>query len=155
VSTTFSLVAANVESAGLQNVTLVNAAVSDSTMLARMEIPHWAGETIKNLYQAHLSDSGRGALVLCLPLDSLSIPSRVALVKIDAEGFDEQVLSGMRHLLDRDKPRLIVEMGAHEVPAFVRDIGLSGEVTARLAKRRAHAPVPFPTGTPVFRQRLG
>ena len=123
VSTTFSLLAANVEWAGLQNVTLVNAAVLDSTMLARMEIPNWAGETIKNLYQAHLSNSGTGALVLCLPLDSLPIPSRVALVKIDAEGFDEQVLSGMRHLLDRDKPRLIVEMGAHEVPAFVRDMG--------------------------------
>ena len=122
VSSTFAHLAANVERAGLQNVTLVNAAASDKTGLSHLDTPTWADGVGKNFYCAHISEMGSDAEVFCSPVDSLSIPKRVALVKIDAEGFDLQVLNGMRQLLQRDRPRLIVEMKPESVPTFVREL---------------------------------
>jgi len=121
VPDTFSLLAANVRLAAHANVSLLNVAASDSIGMARMEIPRFSdGRT--NFYQAHLSVDIGALAVLTLPVDALSLP-RVSLVKIDVEGHEFPVLRGMRRLLERDHPVLIVETSAPETVGMLTGLG--------------------------------
>lgn len=104
---TFALLAANVQAAGLNNVTLINAAASDGTGVLHMEVPQ-LDTGLDNLYEAHISNDGRHS-VLSFALDSMSLPHRISLIKIDAEGHDLQVLRGAERLIANSKPLLIVE----------------------------------------------
>lgn len=108
VPDTFELLAANVSFTGASNVTLINAAASNSTRVVGIEIPKF-DFGLDNFYMAHLSTSAVGLQVLCLPVDSLDFKNKISLVKIDAEGHDYQVLQGMEKLLRRDHPTLIIE----------------------------------------------
>ena len=108
VPTSFALLAANVRAAGVRNVTLFNVALSSTTATASMTVPEYEHSRLSNYYQARISGGGEYP-VLCIALDSISIPRPVRLVKIDAEGHDLQVLQGMESLLRRDHPLLIVE----------------------------------------------
>jgi FkbM family methyltransferase len=108
VPVSFALLAANVRVAGATNVTLFNVALSSSADILSMTVPSYGDSALSNYYQAHISPVGEYR-VLCLPLDSVSVPRPVRLVKIDAEGHDLQVLLGMEALLQRDRPLVIVE----------------------------------------------
>ncbi len=121
--TTFSLLAANVQLFAHPNVTLFNAAVSDHFAEVGLSIPHF--ETgLTNYYEAQVAPAGDGRLaVLTLSLDALDIPHQIALVKIDAEDHEAFVLAGMRKLIERDHPILIVETGAQAVVALLTSLG--------------------------------
>ena len=108
VGVSFTLLAANVQAAGLRNVTLFNIALSSSHGISGMTVPMYQSAGLRNYYRAHLAAGGEYP-VLCLPLDAIPLPRRVRLVKIDAEGHDLQVLIGMKELLHRDRPVLVVE----------------------------------------------
>ncbi|MFC3549817.1 FkbM family methyltransferase [Lysobacter cavernae] len=123
VPTTFALLAANVRLFANNNVTLLNAAASNTTATVGMAIPHF-DSGLTNYYEAHLSALDDGALaVLALPIDALGIEHRVALVKVDAEGHDAVVLDGMQRLLARDHPVLIVETASDDVIASLTRLG--------------------------------
>ena len=64
---------------------------------------------------------------LGLPLDSLVLPKRVSLVKIDAEGHELSVLRGMESLLHRDRPVLIVEVSSSHSREFLVQRGYAVE----------------------------
>jgi FkbM family methyltransferase len=122
---TFQLLAANVYAAGYRNVTLVNAASSVKTCVAHMTVPKFEDTGLDNLYWARLSNEGEHP-VLCFPLDSMPIPQRVRLVKIDAEGHDMDVLKGMASVIERWRPVLIVESReTGEIADWVRAAGYS------------------------------
>jgi FkbM family methyltransferase len=108
IPVSFALLAANVCASGASNVTLFNVALSSSAAVLSMTVPPYEHSQLKNYYQARISSEGEYP-VLCLPLDAIPIPGSARLVKIDAEGHDLQVLMGMKSLLQRDRPVLIVE----------------------------------------------
>ena len=120
---TFALLAANLQVLSKANITLINAAASDKTGIVGMSIP--AFDTgLRNFYQAHLSNSLDSDLhVLTLSMENLNIQNRIALIKIDAEGHEASVLRGMRELLIRDKPTLIVETDSREVEDSIEILG--------------------------------
>lgn len=127
VPTTFSLLAANVQLFAHPNVTLINAAVSSKSEVVGMSIPQFS-TGLSNYYEAHLSSAVEGALsVLTLSLDSLCLSQRIALVKIDAEGHESFVLSGMKKLLESDHPILIVETNSDQVVADLSSLGYQAE----------------------------
>ena len=127
VPETFVLLANNIESCRLSNVTLFNAAVSETTNLLGMRVPEYKGTGLRNFYQAHLSSARDGQFrVLTLCIDSLQIPKAVRLVKIDAEGHELSVLKGMRNTLERDHPILIVEGPRPEVWEMLRSFDYTG-----------------------------
>jgi FkbM family methyltransferase len=129
IPATFSLLAANAQLFAHPNVSLINAAVSDRFDEVGMSVPKF--ETgLSNYYEARLSSAAdRAWSVLTLALDALGIAHRVALVKIDAEDHESFVLAGMKKLIARDHPILIVETGSPEV---VASLAASGYVPEKL-----------------------
>jgi FkbM family methyltransferase len=127
VSETFDLLAANVKNFAHHNVTLLNVAASDSTGLAGMNVP--AFDTgLKNFYEAHLTQEGTSEMqVLTLAIDTLQLPRKVSVVKIDAEGHEVNVLRGMVELMKRDAPLLIVESARANLIEYLESLGYRSE----------------------------
>jgi len=127
VPATFSLLSANVGLFRNQNVSLFNAAVSDSLDVVGMSMPKF-DTGLNNYYQAHISDSTDAEVrVLTLSLDALGINRHISLVKIDAEGHEASVLAGMRRLIESCRPVLIVETGSPEVISGLQTMGYQAE----------------------------
>ncbi|MDH3691509.1 MAG: FkbM family methyltransferase [Gammaproteobacteria bacterium] len=122
VPETFDLLSSNVWQKKYRNVTLINAAASDVTRLAGMDIPSF-DTGLENYYMAHLTQNANGLQVLCLQVDGLSLLHPVSLVKIDAEGHDFVVLNGMKALLERDRPVVIIEEDSENIKNFMSRLG--------------------------------
>ena len=123
VPETFELLTANMARLPLRNLTLLNVAASDERGVRGMEVPRMS-DGVENRYMAHLTEGHDGGLaVVCLPVDALDIPRRISLIKIDVEGHELAALRGMRRLLERDHPVLIVEGRSDDVSALLAAIG--------------------------------
>jgi hypothetical protein len=83
----FALLAANAVVNGCAGIEALNAGCDDRTSI----VP--AGD-----------DGGKP--VLFVPLDSLPLPGRVQLIKIDVEGTEDAVVRGARETIERDRPRV-------------------------------------------------
>ena len=127
IPATFSLLASNVQRFNYDNTTLINVAVSDKFGVVNMSIPSF--ETgLENFYQAKIDSNLNGVLsVLALTLDSFSIEHNVTLVKIDVEGHERFVLSGMRKLIEKSHPILIIEDNSEVVISELTAMGYSYE----------------------------
>lgn len=126
VPESFELLAANAALCRARNVTLINAAASDSSCELGMEIPKF--ETgLANFYMARVSADPGGLRVLCTAIDSLGLPHPIRLAKIDAEGHELAVLRGMTNILKTDKPILIVEDNSSELQPYLADFGYSSQ----------------------------
>ena len=125
VPETFALLAENARIFSHGNVSLLNVAASDRTSTVGMEIPAFV-PGLKNYYQARLAPHTNGLALLTIKLDALQLPT-ISLVKIDVEGHELSVLHGMRDLLERDHPILIVETASPQVEALLKSLGYSTE----------------------------
>lgn len=127
VPETFALLAANLQYIQHDNVTLLNLAASEHTGIVGMKIPRFP-TGLRNYYEAHLvSEFDAELQVLTLSLDSILCEKQIALVKIDAEGHEIGVLRGMKEILRRDRPVLIIETFAEEVIDLMRTLDYSHE----------------------------
>jgi FkbM family methyltransferase len=126
VPATFELLSANAARFTHANVTLLNLAASDETQLTSMTIPQF--ETgLSNYYMAAITNEATGLQVLTCSIDSLRLPHRVGVLKIDAEGHDSVVLKGARSLLERDHPVVIIESVTSQAIALMENLGYAGE----------------------------
>lgn len=116
VPETYRVLSNIVEHFHLRNVHIYGCAVSDSVGKGVMEVPIYnsGGE---NFYQARLicgnRPSRRTYEVDLVTLDSLfDKPGGVKLdfIKVDVEGHELQVIRGARHVLDRFRPALLIEI---------------------------------------------
>jgi len=129
VPETFELLARHAAMAPCNNISLINAAASASVGLSGMTVPKSEATKLSNYYRARLSADRQESdfQVLCLPVDSLGLLHGISLVKIDAEGHELSVLHGMKMLLERDHPMLIVEGNNPKVVAVLEKHGYSSE----------------------------
>jgi FkbM family methyltransferase len=111
--------------AGLHNVTLINAAASDTGGLATMEVPS-TRDGLALFYQARLTEGG-GRKVMTLRVDDLPLGDSVSLVKIDVEGHEVPVLNGMRDLIGRCRPVLVVENSSPKIQHVLSKMGYGHE----------------------------
>jgi FkbM family methyltransferase len=110
---TFAILVSNLQAANCSNVTAINAAASDRTDVKSMHVPRF-DSGLENFYEARLAPDDQPATtsvrqILTLALDSLNLPQRIALAKIDVEGHEKAVISGIWKLIQRDLPVLIIE----------------------------------------------
>lgn len=127
VPTTFALLAANTQLFAHANVTLINAAVSDKLDVVGMSIPKFS-TGLTNYYEAHLSSAADSSFsVLTISVDQIAINHRIGVIKIDAEGHESFVLTGMMNLLKKYHPILIIETGSKEVIANISELGYVAE----------------------------
>jgi FkbM family methyltransferase len=127
VPNTFTLLAANARIFRHANVTLLNLAASDRLAECGIHIPRFY-EGLQNYYQARLDVDGTDAVrVLTFAIDALSLPVAVRLVKIDVEGHELAVLRGMRGLLERARPVIIVETSAQDTVEFLHALNYATE----------------------------
>lgn len=124
VPTTFSLLSRNVCSFRHANTTLLNFAASDSCKEVNFQVP-LLSSGLKNYYMARIVEGADGLRILALPIDSLRIPHPISLAKIDVEGHEFAVLTGMSDLISRDRPVLIVETRSEDVIALLERLGYS------------------------------
>jgi FkbM family methyltransferase len=124
VPQTFELLASNIARFPLRNISLFNVAASHEFALHGMKLPELP-EGGPNPYMAHLTDEGAEVSVLCMPIDSLDIQHRISFVKIDVEGHELNALQGMRKLLQRDHPVLVIEGRSPEVEHYLAALGYS------------------------------
>lgn len=126
VPETFELLIGNLARYPLRNVTFLNIAASAETALHGMEVP-MLDSGMENRYMAHISTGPASLSVMCLPVDALSLPHSVRLVKVDVEGHELQALRGMEALLRRDHPVLIVEGSDDDVAEYLGRLGYGFE----------------------------
>jgi FkbM family methyltransferase len=122
VTETFELLAANVTIRRIRNVTLLNIGASDVPKISGMAMPKF-DTGLSNYYRAYLTDKAPTLEVFCMPIDLLHLPHRISLIKIDTEGHDYYVLKGIKNLLERDHPILIVEGDSPMVIAYLKEFG--------------------------------
>ena len=132
VPATFEILAASCRRSGRTNITLINAAVSDTCAVVHMSVPI-TDTGMKNFYQASIvADAPTNALqsvsALTLPVDALPLPRVPKLIKIDAEGHELSVLRGMDKLIRQHMPLLIVEASNDEIGAHIRSVGYDVQV---------------------------
>ncbi len=116
---------------GFSHVKLFNVALSDTKgVLTLFEGPE-GHKGISSLRK--IENSIDQIQVKTIPLDELpDLPRRVNVVKIDVEGAEQKVLNGMTHLLERDKPSIVIEITDDYLSAFGHSaIGLATFLTSR------------------------
>ncbi len=104
-----------------RNITIFNIALSDHAGLLPFAVPTGPAG-LPNYYQARVSSEG-DRIVPCFALDELPFPHRIALAKIDVEQHEVSVIRGMRSLIERDHPILIVEGHEGIYPEFLAGYG--------------------------------
>lgn len=114
----------NVRLNNLYNVHLYQNAVSDAEGDIAFHIATSSNSGLSSIRNIDASNS-RTITVQCFTIDSLlDILPKVKLVKIDVEGAEYKVLTGMRELIKRDNPCIIFEL----TDEFLRQMGSSAQM---------------------------
>lgn len=104
ITDTFSIMKKNIELNGFSDLaTLYNAGVSSNCGRANIN-----GYSISNTGGAFLKQDDNGNIPL-ISIDSLNL-SDVKLVKIDTEGFELEVIKGMKELVINNHPYIMIEI---------------------------------------------
>ena len=127
MSATVATLASVAKLAPSPNISILNVAASDSAGTVSFDLPRdEAG--LRRPEMARISPQGQ-IPVLAIAIDALRLPHRIALAKIDTEGHELAVLRGMRTILERDHPLLIVEDGDPSVALFLKGFGYDSRKT--------------------------
>jgi FkbM family methyltransferase len=128
VQDTFEQLAANASRFPYKNVTLINIAASDNEFVHSMKIPKMDDNGLDNYYMAQLIDDCTisDIRVYCMSLDCFHFPEKIKFIKVDVEGHELSTLKGMKNLITRDHPTIVVEGHTDEVISYLEMHGYEG-----------------------------
>jgi FkbM family methyltransferase len=107
---TFEVLQSNVRALKLNNVRCMNVAASDHTGLVNMEVPKY--ETgWQNIYRAHIVIDSSGAIQAISLDEAFRDLDRVDFIKCDVEGHELSVLRGAAGLIQKHRPKWLIEVG--------------------------------------------
>lgn len=113
----FQMLCANVALNGLANVRCLWQAVGSAA--GHVVVPPINYARAGNFGGISMAREGAGERVPMITLDSLDLPS-CALIKIDVEGMETEVLAGAARTIAKHRPRLYVENdGSHDSPSLI------------------------------------
>jgi FkbM family methyltransferase len=115
---------------GNNNTSLINSALSDTTKFAQMDLPRFDTGLV-NYYVASIKEEkdnkGSGQGIYCLRYDGLEIQDKISFVKMDVEDHEIYALKGMKDMIVRDKPVIVIEGLDKKVEELLTEIGYSFE----------------------------
>ena len=113
---TFDLLVSNVGHVSPGNTTLINGAISTEIAQVNFTIPR------NNLYLSHMDADG-DISVMAFPLKNF-LPDEInlAFIKIDAEGYDEIIVSSIYDVVDRFRPIIMAEIGHKTATSLVLEM---------------------------------
>lgn len=127
---TFSILTHLASVVNSENLTLINAAVGDKSLMVEMKREFLPKES-RALFDTNTASSiiseSKNLSKLCITIDSLNLPVNISLVKIDVEGYELHVLHGMENLIKRDRPIFIVESNSADISSFFEERGYRKE----------------------------
>lgn len=133
VPSTFRVLVHNSRLFAHPNVTPLNIAISSQPAVANMHIPT-TSSGLPALARASLVSSAEqnghksNVQVVCLSLAQTAFPHPIAFVKVDVEGHEAQVLEGLATMLQRDRPRLVIEGHDEAIQQSLVALGYRREV---------------------------
>ena len=126
VPQTFEVLVANAAQFKHRNVTLLNLAVSNQAVCVGLSMPKF-DTGLNNYYRAELASEPSELNAITVSVDQLDLPNAIRLVKIDVEGHEVSVIDGMRKIIQRDHPMLIVEGDSEEIENLLQKLGYDYE----------------------------
>lgn len=126
-----ALLAHNLRQNGFSNYDIIEAAVSDHGGHARLELAaDRSGEARLGADGGEpladgIAHTGLALDARLVTLDELDLPP-AALIKIDVEGAEQQVLRGMTRVMREHRPTLIIEIHDHQGPSVEAILTESG-----------------------------
>lgn len=103
----------NISHNNINNIITYNNACSDVDENVYMPII----ETLSNTNMGDFTPnycSGNMHVVRAMPIDTINLP-RIDMIKIDVQGWEIKVLNGVKNIINRDLPILIVEFEDHQL----------------------------------------
>ena len=122
VPETFELLVANSAQFEHRNVSLLNFAASDRTAYLGLNMPKF-DTGLENYYRAELAETTADLNTVTVAIDQLDLPNTIRLAKIDVEGHEIFVLNGMKKIIKRDRPILIVEGNSQDIESLLQKFG--------------------------------
>lgn len=121
VQTTFSILEKNIK---INNI-------EKKVSLSNVGIGQKKGHAIISNYDSHniggtTIESDEDGEINIIAIDEITFPSKIALVKIDVEGFELNVIKGMINTLNDHKPYITIEIrdkNFHEIHSMLKSIG--------------------------------
>lgn len=110
----------NIELNGFKNIDVHRKAVSDIT--DRQEVWFRSSWILKEGAYGTIPESSRPELVEFVRLDDI-IKGDVALIKIDVDGFEMNVLNGAKDIINRCHPALMVEINEPKTQTYIESLG--------------------------------
>jgi FkbM family methyltransferase len=104
----------------------LNLGASKYTKIVNMEVPFF-DIGLRNYFQASITDNNTDIVSMVTQIDSIQFPNKIKLVKIDTEGHELDVISGMEKLLLQDYPIIIVEASSYSIVEHLEEYGYSME----------------------------
>jgi FkbM family methyltransferase len=117
---TFKLLALNVENAALHNVNLHNCGlgVKDEDLTLTFAPSNRSGGFVSNITQASIGHAIENIKIK--NGDSLLSGRKVDFIKIDVEGFEKNVIEGLRGVIQQNHPIVVLELNHWCLNAFQR-----------------------------------
>jgi len=139
IPVTCDVLRSNVRKLRLENVEVINAAVSDTNGTVTMEVPCYSSG-VENFYEAHIvsgnettHDGLRHATVDSRTLDTLfGDQEEISLIKCDVEGHELSVIRGAAEIIESTSPAWLIEIQgdpddahapAHATFKLMRELG--------------------------------
>ena len=117
----FLLLKKNVENNKIQNITIYENAVGNSTTTVKMPLFNIENEDVclnmGDISVNHLQQDQKFTEVKTVKIDDLLL-DRVDFVKIDVQGYEQFVLNGMATTLSVHKPLMVIEFEDHQLLKF-------------------------------------
>lgn len=116
-----------------KNVSVLAVGAGSGSSLESYAVPEIEGDRIPSLGRIEpLDESISRTTVVTVPLDIFT-PLPVGFIKIDVEGYEEEVIAGAKNLIGRWKPLLLIEIeerhnpgGLDRIEASLRELKYSG-----------------------------
>jgi len=104
----------------ITNVEIVSYALGDRDENALFYVPPYGNEGVGSLVQGHIKEPGKTQTVRVRRGDEFCLERNlsIGMLKVDTEGFEWSVLTGLKVTLERDRPFVLFEIGDSSKQAF-------------------------------------